>query len=1161
MLCKFNIKNALNSGKRRCGVRNRGVTLIMVAGVLSVLAALGAGFYSIAISQSRSATRYNDSIRAELMARSGIYDAMARLREGAYLKIEDPSDPWYMVDYLHGGARRISFPYVNSRLTDSTGKPLINSFSRSLSSSTEPYSDQYSLEITDASSKININACDNLGVLLDNLCRVVGPPLVAADLDRLQPAVWASQTVVGVGTNPLYKTNPDDKASQGACYYMPTQSDQLHVDVTQPPITGVTGAAAYGDGYAIARYRAHYGKFSSIVDVKAALTVVLQPQHPELETLERELKFDAIKDYITIDSWVDTNTVCTGKFEWINKDIAIDRDKSWVEDDPVNDPLNRRGSLRGCYLAIVEGHAAGTLRRIKTNGADWVQIDPGFMKSQTLNRTVEPGPLSSYMIVAKEDAMTQKIATNVEVPVEDGNGNLVDDPNIDYDRYPLCIHRAPVNINTASDKVLTALFLGINVTHGHYQGIGTDVNVDQTYDAWYSSDPHNTVSRISTLQGLKRIPVSSGRIIFDKPFKTASTGTPRPPTDGILPKLPADYNVDYLNNYGASSPKGDGNVTEAHDLALRIIMARQSPVDPSTGQAKPGADPYNSLNSQNKAHYAYKYLTGPFKSWDDFYFRVVQPWDLQRYEYDAKRGHAAPLIMAHFNSNTDILKFNPGIEWIDRWGRNFSEMEPLMAYQGQQPIYASLHDSAYNTDIAMYIIRNMRYKADEMIDKTDINRGTTEFCFDSGGIFEIKSTGRVMKSGQVMAERRMEALVQLYDVWRETTQRQFSAGVISEAANPVGTDGALETFRYSGKPVRDAKDHGGARLALDTLPEPLVPLKYRLIAGAQSRNKDVVDSNAPNGRDCWGNPKSGKFSGAPDVLANYVMPATYDGQIVLATNTARYGETNEEKDTFLASFNGDLDTDTSVGNGREQAKSPADRTTRVLDTCGLLGVMSDMDEHHIDFDMQDASKAPYNTFRLAGFSAGLQPLDPANYWENVLLRQGDLRAEGVWLGYVGCSGNDGTLKYLIDVSGQTRKNFNPEDPRGAQTGATICMWFKPNWHGDDNRYHEFFNADNPGDDAAARYFQLLKGGGQPSDPDANDLTASFEDHRDDDCQGSLFGGSVTDQTTRSKNNPAFRIQPFRWGFVGGVYKYNVPMTGGADYQGYGKGGSETRNIT
>ena len=44
------------------------------------------------------------------------------------------------------------------------------------------------------------------------------------------------------------------------------------------------------------------------------------------------------REYITIDSWVDTNSICTGKFEWCDAGytMAIDRDKSWIADDPAN---------------------------------------------------------------------------------------------------------------------------------------------------------------------------------------------------------------------------------------------------------------------------------------------------------------------------------------------------------------------------------------------------------------------------------------------------------------------------------------------------------------------------------------------------------------------------------------------------------------------------------------------------------------------------------------------------------------------------------------------------------------------------------------------------------------------------------------------------------
>src|SRR5205085_11132977 len=81
---------------------SRGMTLIMVAGVLAVLAALSTGFYTLMLMQTRSATRYADSVRAEMMAKAGIESAIARLRQQAFEKTEDPTDSWFTVNYLDG---------------------------------------------------------------------------------------------------------------------------------------------------------------------------------------------------------------------------------------------------------------------------------------------------------------------------------------------------------------------------------------------------------------------------------------------------------------------------------------------------------------------------------------------------------------------------------------------------------------------------------------------------------------------------------------------------------------------------------------------------------------------------------------------------------------------------------------------------------------------------------------------------------------------------------------------------------------------------------------------------------------------------------------------------------------------------------------------------
>jgi len=531
------------SRKHRC----RGVTLIMVAGVLSILSALGAGFYTLVSISNKASMRYSDSVRASLLAQGGIYDAISRLREQTFYNTESPTDPWYTVDWRHGAARRISFPTMDK--TTAIPRPL--SYSRTIGNSVALQSDRYTLEISDASGKINVNAGDNLGVLLDNLCRVVGAPLVAADLDALQPRRWAVEGSPAA----LFATgnNKNDTQNNLDLYYSPPGTD--------PPVAGSDGSALYGDGYAIARYRSRMGRFVDISDVKRALTVISRPGHPELEQLEREVKFDAIRDFVTINSWVDTNTVCVGKFEWCrDAKTLIDRDKSWIADDPVNDPLNHRGSLRGSFVSIVNGHGAGQLRRIATNGIDWIQVDQPFV--------ILPGPISSYMIIAKDDA---KLDSDGD-PDLDANGNLIDDPNIDYKLYPLCIHRAPINVNTASDKVLEAMFLGINVQHGTPLAVGTDGDLDMATNAWSTLDPLKLFGRIPTQQGLKRTPVSSGKPVLDRP-------EPWLPTDAV--------NFGYIDNFATLSTlsfvlKG-GICNEAHELAYRIISARQRSIDPKTG--------------------------------------------------------------------------------------------------------------------------------------------------------------------------------------------------------------------------------------------------------------------------------------------------------------------------------------------------------------------------------------------------------------------------------------------------------------------------------------------------------------------------------------------------------------------------------------------------
>jgi len=1141
-----------NSKRSTCAhpslsVRNRGVVLILVAGVLAILAATATGFYSITLMQTKSATRYVDSVRAELCAQAGIESAIAQLREQSIKETEGPSSAWFRVDYSKNLRSRISFPLDLSQnsldddrdgVVDSAGEKEMP-YSGALSSSVETNSDRYILNINDAASRININAGDNLGVLLDNLCRVIGPPLVAADLNMLQPGRWAAEGAPAA----LYATNPDDQIEKmggeaflNLYYHLYNEQNARSKNGVGRPKVREDGTSVFGDGFAIAAYRARHGRFKNLEEVKSALTYVKRSTSNKvrddyLEELEREAKFQAIREYITIDSWIDTTTVCTGKFEWVDegssgRTLCIDRDKSWIPsvDDAgkdVVDPMNTRGSLAGCYLSIVSGHGAGQFRRILRNGIDWIEVEHGLV--------VKPGPISAYMIIAKEDAMLEDVpgvTPATQTPKMNADGTLVDDPAIDYALRPLCIHRAPVNINTASDKVLAALFMGINTQHGHPMAIGTDVIAKELAPTWKKDDPNDQEPYFLTLKGLKRIPLHSGKIIFDKSMPTLAN---------------ADYA--YLNNNGTLDPNGTPRINEAHELAHRILVARQ---DKDARGTALGDDPYT------------QYKRGPFKSWDDLYFRVVKPWDDER-EYSV-----APLIMAHFNCNSNLLKFNPNIEWIDRWGRNFTEMEPVLVYDGADPIFLPGHVNAMWSGYAFdngrpkgaYYARTYRYKSDEMIDKSDLNRSTTEFCFDSGGIFSILSVGQVSKRGEILAERKIEALVKVYDVWRESTQRQFVQGSIHTGpAAPPMTRGTA----HAGSITRHAGVKASNELSpLVTMPEPVVPLDYRIVHPlGEAGLKDYVSTQHHN---AWGQPKQ---VGQPDVVANRILPAQWDGQIALATNTSAW-KVPDETATFLASFNGDLDTETSTISGREQSKTPKDKRLRVLDTISLLGLLNDgagsNPESAIDFD-------PYGYDVFATSAANnpklLGPLNKDNYWENVTCRMGDLRAEGVFLGNVGTSGKDATLKYpAVEKGGRDReRNYDPFNERFGKEfpsefnnnayvrGHTIFMWFKPCWHGDDHIEHEFFNTTGKGSGTGARYNNLVKcgryswafaegeiqgrgGGGGPEHISDNCLAYLIEDIGDSDLKTYLHGGTNRVKPYPTRESPSFHIQPFRWDVVG-----------------------------
>jgi hypothetical protein len=198
------------------------VLLVLIAGMLAILAALGSAFFTLMHMEMLSTVRYGDMVRADMLSKAGIQEGVARIREATFIKMEDPTDTWYTADWLRGGKRKISFGYGDGLDNDLDGivdnepseqrKP----FTRALSSTVGTESDRYLLEIEDASSKINVNGTENLAVALDNLCRLIGPPLVTADQDLLQGYCWYVYSGNALGS---YSYNTQDQKENRDLYF------------------------------------------------------------------------------------------------------------------------------------------------------------------------------------------------------------------------------------------------------------------------------------------------------------------------------------------------------------------------------------------------------------------------------------------------------------------------------------------------------------------------------------------------------------------------------------------------------------------------------------------------------------------------------------------------------------------------------------------------------------------------------------------------------------------------------------------------------------------------------------------------------------------------------------------------------------------------------
>ncbi len=87
-----------------------------------------------------------------------------------------------------------------------------------------------------------------------------------------------------------------------------------------------------------------------------------------------------------------------------------------------------------------------------------------------------------------------------------------------------------------------------------------------------------------------------------------------------------------------------------------------------------------------------------------------------------------------------------------------------------------------------------------IVDKTDLFVNSTEFCFMPTGYFEIEALGRVLRprsnkaedaytgDNEIAAQAKVTATFKLYEMYRESTQKQFYGGTMATQTSQWGTN-------------------------------------------------------------------------------------------------------------------------------------------------------------------------------------------------------------------------------------------------------------------------------------------------------------------------------------------------------------------------------------
>jgi hypothetical protein len=628
--------------------QRKGAVLIIVLGVLAVLALLAVTFSTLQGTERQIAHNYMDTVRAKLLAQSGVQDAEAKLREyfpGRYfntVNVRAPK-PW---------------KYWGQDPTETIEPPVNDDIQYALNPSFAIEADPLKNVAENPQDPTDSNVNPKRVSIEGKMCGLSG----------YQGGTYAQhgdQYVLRVNdtSGRLYVNDGVDGTPNGKMNSVSRNMRRI-LNV----LGDVLQSANLGSKIIENRPAAGY---QSMQDVLKALNY-------------DQALFDKIKNYITVYAWVDNNVV-----------------------NPV--PLNAQ------VAAQFQGLTGVTFNRGSA---------PSYRAGSEIQGLDSAGKELNYGLDYMQNGGDVK-----RLEVRLFGLDALNPQHIEV------VARAPVNVNAASEEVITALLTGL-------QG-------------FFITDRKRNAPRWE----------GDLYLAFKMQFKYYPESISRGDEIGFL-----------VDTFPIVNSTGTGtNGISARRLAKEIVACRNG--DRSTL----GGWSYNPKGGGGK------WFGGPFRSWHQFNAFIDF---LARAQAD---GGAGFLV----DQRQDIFKDyeEEGVDPMGFGGLVPSDLQRDYANQAIADVIKAnfnpnCHLNELNPDANLFLV----------VDKTDLFINSTEFCFMPTGYFEVESLGRVLRprspkeqdaylgDNEIAAQSKVTATLKLYDMYRESTQKQFYAGSLSPQSSNWGTN-------------------------------------------------------------------------------------------------------------------------------------------------------------------------------------------------------------------------------------------------------------------------------------------------------------------------------------------------------------------------------------